>query len=816
MKRTKTNAKNIRLWQKTSNAASMTALLVMMIFGNLNTAFAQPPPAFIGDYDRSFNAPNGYFVDPMPPDPTGSFATQQSSLYTGELLPDGSIVAGGRFLYRPTASNSQTGDFWLRKFTPAGTPDTSFGTNGYVRTNFNIGHPSGNGPSDDVPYVLKVQSDGKIVFAGSCFVHNTQPNAGYFGWDVCLVRYNANGTLDETFGGGIFFYGNFTDPYRLDLHPGTAIIMSGTRDPNQTYGTEGIPYDMTIQPDGKIVVVGSTRHWNSVFSARGYGAFIARFNPNGLLDTTFGDGGIARLVKPAPTCSPSQNLIATTRFLGVRLQPDGRIIAVGHDGFRSNANCNFEGEFFFVTRWSAAGQLETVRRLDNNTDFGQQERAVSAHLTRDGSKVIVSGSYRFLGENPAGWRNKMTMVRFNLSDLSLDTSFGNGGIVQYNIWANSWVGSTLYISAIQPDGKIIGVDNAGQAGPGRTVRFNPNGSVDQSFGNQLFDGVINGGRLYTTAPYPGCGMRELEAARVLVRPNGRINLIGSVFCGQTIGAVSQQFTVFENGIYNDFENDGRTNIAVFRPNDGVWHTLNSTNNSYSPFQWGAPGDKIAPADYDGDGRTDRAVFRNGNWYIFQSSNSQVRILQFGIGEDLPRPGDFDGDGKADIGVFRPSSGIWVWLRSSDNGVSSVQFGAAGDVPLLADFDGDGKTDPAVYRGGIWYVLQSSNSQTRSVSWGIASDVPVVGDYDADSKADFAVFRNGSWFVLRSSDFGFSAVGWGQSGDRAVPGDYDNDGRNDYAVFRNGTWFILRSRDNGFSAVPFGAATDTPIPAAYLP
>ena len=138
-----------------------------------------------------------------------------------------------------------------------------------------------------------------------------------------------------------------------------------------------------------------------------------------------------------------------------------------------------------------------------------------------------------------------------------------------------------------------------------------------------------------------------------MRPNGRINLLGYSAAHSGLGilraVVSRQNTNLRNGIYADFENDGKDNLAVYRPAEGIWHNLDSGNNSHSAFKWGISSDKLAPADYDGDGKTDRAVFRDGVWYIYQSSNGQVRIENFGLAGDLPRPGDFDGDGKR---IFR--------------------------------------------------------------------------------------------------------------------------------------------------------------------
>ena len=84
--------------------------------------------------------------------------------------------------------------------------------------------------------------------------------------------------------------------------------------------------------------------------------------------------------------------------------------------------------------------------------------------------------------------------------------------------------------------------------------------------------------------------------------------------------------------------------------------------------------------------------------------------------------DFDGDGRSDIAVYR--DGGWFILRSSDAGMTSVGWGIAQDIPVPADYDGDGKTDIAVYRNGQWFILRSSDGGMTSLGWGIARDIPL--------------------------------------------------------------------------------------------
>ena len=68
---------------------------------------------------------------------------------------------------------------------------------------------------------------------------------------------------------------------------------------------------------------------------------------------------------------------------------------------------------------------------------------------------------------------------------------------------------------------------------------------------------------------------------------------------------------------------------------GDWWILRSSDNSYYALNWGLSADKLVPADYDGDGKTDIAVYRNGTWYVLQSSDGMVTIRQFGLSTDIP-------------------------------------------------------------------------------------------------------------------------------------------------------------------------------------
>jgi len=240
------------------------------------------------------------------------------------------------------------------------------------------------------------------------------------------------------------------------------------------------------------------------------------------------------------------------------------------------------------------------------------------------------------------------------------------------------------------------------------------------------------------------------------------------------------------------------------------------------FDVGGAADQPVPADYDGDGLADTAVYRaaTAEWFVLRSRDGAL-ALSFGApGLDLPVPADYDGDGRDDLAVYRPTTSQWFILRSRDGGLAT-SFGAPGlDQPVPADYDGDGRDDVATYRpaSGQWSILRSQAGATATAFGAANLDVPVPGDYDGDGKNDLAVFRptTGQWLIARSTA-GAMVVQFGAANlDVPQPADYDGDGRTDLAVFRPTTaqWLIRRSTAGPLVA-QFGASNlDQPIPGRY--
>jgi len=271
----------------------------------------------------------------------------------------------------------------------------------------------------------------------------------------------------------------------------------------------------------------------------------------------------------------------------------------------------------------------------------------------------------------------------------------------------------------------------------------------------------------------------------------------------------------------DFDGDGRSDISVFRPSNGVWY-LDRSGSGFTAFQFGTMGDKAVAADYDGDGKADAAVFRNGLWYRIKSATNTTDAVAFGLAGDVAVPGDFDGDGKADVAVFRPTTGVWYSLASGSGAFSAVRYGMAGDVPVPADYDGDGKVDINLFRpsNGTWYRLNSSTGASYAANFGLLGDKPVAGDFDGDAKTDIAVWRpsNGVWYVMRSTNGSLFAAAFGLAGDIPATADFDGDGKTDISIFRpsNGIWYRLNSGNGAFAAAGFGLNGDSPVPSYYIP
>ncbi len=310
--------------------------------------------------------------------------------------------------------------------------DPTFGSGGKVTTDF-----GGN----ETAWGLAVQPDGKAVVAGTRF--DMGPSD-----DFVLARYTVSGALDPTFDGD----GKVTTDF------------GGRSD-----GAD----DVAIQTDGKLVAAGS----GFTPVVRPLDFALARYNRDGTLDTTFGDGG-----KVLTTFAPNSIDSATA----VVIQSDGKIVAAGH----TRAGPSRE---FAVARYLPNGSLDPSFDGDGLavTPISRGEDIAFDLAVQPDGKLIAAGY-----SSPGGF--DLTMVRYN-PDGSLDSSFDGDGILIAPFRPASTYASHV---VVQRDGKIL----TGGAG---LARFNSDGSVDRSFGAE------------------GRAMTDLGLLTPVLQPDGKILGVGS-------------------------------------------------------------------------------------------------------------------------------------------------------------------------------------------------------------------------------------------------------------------------------------------------
>jgi uncharacterized delta-60 repeat protein len=292
------------------------------------------------------------------------------------LQQDGKIVLAG------SEGRGALWTFAIVRLNPNGTLDITFGTGGEVLVDF-------SGFGSYVAHSLAIQADGKILVAGShSIVDIIEPPGGVAGF--VLARFNSDGSFDSSFGDGGSVIARLGQPLSLTLQPDGKIVTAGdihsssgfsmvlarfnadgSVDPTfgiggnvVTSGSQGFAraFALTAQPDGLLVVAGV-----------GFGgALVARFDPDGKLDPTFGDGGVVATVAEAVASSAA-------------LQQDGKIIAAG-------TRSRKEGSDVFVLRLNQDGSPDTgfasKGRVITDIGFKAEARGVAVG---PGGEILVAG-----------------------------------------------------------------------------------------------------------------------------------------------------------------------------------------------------------------------------------------------------------------------------------------------------------------------------------------------------------------------------------------------------------------------------------------
>ncbi|MBD2022534.1 DUF4347 domain-containing protein [Leptolyngbya sp. FACHB-36] len=412
----------------------------------------------------------------------------------------------------------------------AGDLDPTFGNGGKVTSDFSGFNFDDSGES------VAVQSDGKIVVAGYAESGTNTSN------DFALVRYNANGTIDTSFGNS----GKVTTDFGFSDDKG---------------------YDIAIQSDGKIVVAGTR-----ISGARSDADFaVARFNANGTIDTSFGNSG--KVTVDFSGNEDSSNALA--------IQSDGKIVVAGY------ATSSGTGSDFALVRFNANGTLDTSFDTDGKvtTSIGNVEFITSIALQSDGKIVVMGSAY--------STNFDFALARYNTNG-SLDTSFGTGGTVLTD-FNNSY--NVSHDVVLQSDGKIVATgitsNSNGTSFDFALARYNTNGSLDTSFGSSGqvttdFSGYIDGG---LSIVIQSDGKLVVSGFAESITEDGdfalaRYNTNGSL--DTSFGSNGKTTTDF--GSYND----GGSSIAI--QSDGRLVVVGTTSTNSGP---GGSNSNIALARYEG-------------------------------------------------------------------------------------------------------------------------------------------------------------------------------------------------------------------------
>ncbi|MEZ5012725.1 MAG: T9SS type A sorting domain-containing protein [Chitinophagales bacterium] len=346
--------------------------------------------------------------------------------------------------------------FSFSLFAQEGTLDPSFGTGGIVITDFEY--------ASDVAYSMALQDDGKMVVVG---FSNLGPALRK---DITMVRYDADGVLDPSFGDG-----------------GKVITDIGGLEESD------FAYDVAIQNDGKIVVTGTT------IPDGGYKILVVRYNSDGSLDPTFGSGGYME------TDFGGMEEIGQS----VKILDDGKIIVGGfrNDGLKRN---------FALIKLNTDGTLDDSFGTGGKvyTSFAGDRHDSGYDVEIDNEGRIVLAGYSYVGTSSDF---QFALARY-MPDGSLDATFDGDGKLLTD--AGLLVGQA-YAMVLQPDNKIVvgGYGYYGFIADFAVVRYNQDGTLDPTFGV--------GGITHTDF---GSNKDDWGFALCL-QPDGKILLAGAAFDG---------------------------------------------------------------------------------------------------------------------------------------------------------------------------------------------------------------------------------------------------------------------------------------------
>ncbi len=488
-----------------------------------------------GKLDSTFGAAGVVLTNLGVTDDVNNHGTGVAVQSNGQIVVCASLADG-------FGGGVNNGNFIVVRFNSSGALDSAFGSHGVAMAHL------GDNSGASTPFSLAVQLDGKIVVAGETTVTSSY-RAG-------VLRLNADGTLDSTFGnGGIAIIDMVLAPgsddnssaNHLVIDAEGHILVSGpcfVRDGqggvtsffaiarltpsgqlDATFGNEGLvnsTFDtdatwITVLADGKIVLAGITA---SPQPGTGVSAiFLDRYTATGQPDSSFGvNGTLATNIIVPSTLSQSFGTFGIFGEFGGLLQDpgDSQIVLAGAF-IRNNhstlgvARLNEDGtlDASFGSGGQTAAPFLNKIYYDSGNIYASASPLSQAAVQPDGKVVVVATAYTAFNVVD-GVDSAFTVLRFN-SDGSPDTQFGVGGAVTIAAGSFPWANALTF----QPDGKIVvaGVANEQIL----LARLQPDGSLDASFG-------ANGVLMTDLNDANGLSVESVNG--VAVRPNGRIVLAG--------------------------------------------------------------------------------------------------------------------------------------------------------------------------------------------------------------------------------------------------------------------------------------------------
>jgi uncharacterized delta-60 repeat protein len=709
---------------------SAAVLVAVMVVGAVFSAGAQAAP---GDLDLTFSGDGKQTTD---------FGLGASRAQATVRQPDGKIVAVGA---------TDDGDFALARYNPNGTLDTSFSGDGRQITDL--------GSSLDQANAVALQTDGKIVVVGGNFN------------DFALARYNPNGSLDTSFSGdgrqttdfgafgdeatgvalqtdgkivavGATGGGPSADFALARYNPNGSLDTSFSGDGRQTTDFGGFDQanGVALQTNGKIVTVGHVALDDFA---------VARYNPNGSLDTSFsGDGRQTTDVG---------GMGFDDQATGVALQTNGRIVAVG-PAFLPGGNIND----FALARYNPNGSLDTSFSGDGRqtTDFGgSDDRAAGVALQGDG-KIVAVGRVGDFGARD------FALARYNVNG-SLDPSFSGDGRQTTDFGGPDDLAAGV---AVQTNGKIVAVGVRGAFGDSdfALARYNPNGSLDPNFsgdGRQTTDfagpDAANGVALQTNGKIVAVGGAGGDFALARYNPNGSLDTsfsgdgrqttdFGGMGFGETARAVALQANgkiVAVGVIGDDFVSASDFALARYNPNGSL--DTSFSGDGRQTINFGGDFDQANGVAIQGDGRI-VAVGVGGDAGDFAlaryNPNGSPDTSFSGDGKQTT---DFGGPGDAANGVALTAHGkiVAVGATGPDYDFALARYNPNGS--LDPSFSGDGRQTTDFF-GGLGDVatgvaLQANGKIVAVGSGGLAR-------YNPNGSLDTSFSGDG-----RQTDFGGNGV-----------------------------------------------------------